>query len=199
MKKALFFIAFILIGESFLGSCMLICPCGCDSGPAKQMDILNWKVSTIDENFLVVDVGTTRAHDGVFKAIQIGDRNLVSSESESNLLYKAAYGCSPAPLMAAQSFSKIQIISKVEVPYVSEEDIIKVGDDITDRFVVSNYFTGFMAVNDFTKSTTIYDQDLYLFRLNVGPYQQTDLRFDIIITLSDGKISELKDEQLVVF
>ncbi len=198
MKRAFLLTAFILISESFLGSCSLICSCGCDSGPAKQLDIQSWKVSTVDGNLSATSSSTSKDFDKVFKWLSMDSWNLVRAE-ETKSFYKAAYACSPAPLKAVQDFASIQIKSVVEVSYDNDTDLIKVGDDITSRFVMGMYYGQFVSVNDFIKEHSIYNEDLYLLRLKSKPHQQTDLRFDIIITLSDGKVFELKNEQLVVF
>ena len=110
-----------------------------------------------------------------------------------------AYACQPAPIEANQSFSSIQIVSTIETSYADSNDLISVGQDITDRFLVTDvFYSNFRPIKSFIDGLIIYDTDQYLIRLGQKPSQSTTLIFDIIITLSDGSIFELEDQLLTV-
>jgi hypothetical protein len=202
MKKSLLvFLIFILV-ETIPVSCNFICPCGsCDSGPAKKIDIVSWQMQTVSDKYLGVDPDNPHLYDQVYKALNIDQRNLVFNEkSLGGSPFNSAYACSPAPLESIQTFANIQVKSVLETAYLNAADIIHAGDDITDRFVMTFLFDmNFIPVPEFINSLIIYDQDKYQFRLKEKPFQETNLKFDVLITMSDGKVFEFKNELLTVY
>ena len=195
----LVFLLFILV-ETISVSCNLFCPCGCFSESPKQIDILSWQLVTVSDKYEELDPGTLHAYNQVVKVLFIDERNLVFNRELSNgLPYGSVYACSPAPIQAIQTIASIEIKSNSETAYLNATDIIKVGDPITDRFVMSLFFDkSLRPVHEFINSLVLYDQDKYQLRLKEKPFQETNLNFDVIITLSDGKVFELKNEMLLV-
>jgi len=201
MKKSLFVFLLIILIETIPVSCNLFCPCGnCDDGPAKKIEIVSWQMQTISNENLEVDPTNTYLYDQVYKALYIDQRNLVLNKEVSNgSPYSTVYACDPAPMQSIQTFASIQFKSITETTYSNAADIIKAGDDITERFVMTFLVdTNVKPFHEFINSLVIYDQDKYKFRLKEKPFQETNLAFDVIITLSDGKVFELKNEQLTV-
>lgn len=121
----------IFIVETILVSCNFICPCGCDSGPPKQIDIESWNTQTIANNYQQVDVFTDLPYDQVYKSLSIDRWKAVfNEESAFNSGYNAVYACSPAPLKASQTFESVRIISASETAYLEANDVIEIGEDI---------------------------------------------------------------------
>jgi len=200
MKKSLFIFLLVTLIEIISVSCTLFCPCGsCDSGPAKKIDIVSWQMQTISDKHLGVDPTTTYPFDKVFKALSTDQVKIVYNQETTGSPFNIANACSPAPLQAIQTFTSIQIKSMTETAYLHTNDIIKEGDDITDRFAMTFLFDmNFKPIHEFINSMIIYDQDKYQLKLKERPFQKTNLKFDVIITLSDGKVFELKNEELTI-
>lgn len=200
MKKRLLGIVLIFIVEAMLVSCNLFCSCGCESGPPKQIDIISWNMQTVTDNYQQVDINTELPYNQVYKLLTIDKRNLVINERPSfSSSYNAVYACSPAPMKATQSFKSIRIISASEAAYLNSNDLIKIGDDITHRFLISFLFDNdFRPIDDFINQLIIYDEDRFRFRLKEKPFQTTTLKLDFSITMSDGKVFEFKNELLTI-
>jgi hypothetical protein len=115
MKKRLLVLSMIFILETMLVSCNLFCPCGCDSGPPKQIDIESWNMQTIANDYQQVDVFTNLPYDQVYN-----EGALYSSG------YNASYACSPAPLKASQTFESVRIISVGKTTYLDANDVIQI-------------------------------------------------------------------------
>ena len=201
MRRAVFALLIISITQLITIACDLFCTCGCGSGPPQQISILSWNVGTVSDSYKQVDPLTTQPYHQTFKTLRIGDRENAYLERGSwgNVFLSAAYACSPAPIKAIQTFTSIRIVSTSEITLVDANDLIKVGDDISDRFIMSHgYEINFKPIGEFIDQLIIYDNDLYRLRLKEKPDKETVLKFDIIITLSDGKLFELKDELLTL-
>jgi len=190
----------IFIVETMLVSCNLFCPCGCDSGPAKQIDIEGWNIQTIANNYQQVDLFTDLPFDQVYKSLSIDRWKVVFNEGSAfNSGYNAAYACSPAPLKASQTFESFRVISASEIAYLDANDVIEIGEDITNRFLITFFFDNtFKPIDDFINQLVIYQEDSYRVKLKDKPFQSTTLKFDFIITMSDGKVFEFRNEQLTV-
>lgn len=201
MKKSISVLLFIFAIQIIITSCNIFCSCGCGkSGPIQKITIVSWRAATVAQPFTEVDPNAVLPHDQVYKLITIGDRtisNVFSDESGSFLA--AAYACSPAPLEASQTITSIRVTSQVEIAYKNATDIIEVGEDISDRFVMARpYETTLRSIDDFIDQLVIFDNDSYLLRLKEKPAQATILDFGINITLSDGSSFQLEDERLRV-
>jgi len=201
MKKLLIvlFLAFLL--ELISVSCTLICPCGCSSGPQKKLDIISWNMDTLSPTFQSLDTTVFNPHDQIVKILSINERALVLKDDQHYMgsFMNFAVACSPAPLEATQMISQIKIISRVNAALNSENDLISVGEDISDRFVMAHRFeSNFQPLENFIDDLKIYDEDQFQIRISQKPFTETKLIFDVIIVLSDGKVSELKSEILKI-
>lgn len=157
-------------------------------------------MQTVTDNYQQVDINTELPYNQVYKLLTIDKRNLVINERPSfSSSYNAVYACSPAPMKATQSFKSIRIISASEAAYLNSNDLIKIGDDITHRFLISFLFDNdFRPIDDFINQLIIYDEDRFRFRLKEKPFQTTTLKLDFSITMSDGKVFEFKNELLTI-
>lgn len=193
-------IAFTLIFfiQGILLSCNLFCPCGCGSSPEKRIDILSWRMKTLSDLYQEADTTAVHTYNQVFKTLQVADRS-IAIKDKSHGSSMAAYACSPAPLRAVQSIQSLRITALNRFTYLSDTDLVQPGDDITNRFVMS-YVGGYseMPVDQFVNQLIIYEDEAYRIGLKNEPHRQTTLRFTVTINLSDGKVSELKDEILKV-
>ncbi len=199
MKKVIFI--WLLFLQVFVSSCIFFCSCGgCGKGEEHRINILSWTVDTINEKYDPVDPAIAYPYLEVAKIISIGDRQIVqSSWKEKGSLLAKAHACSPAPAEANQTFTSIQVISVIETNYANSTDLIFAGQDITDRFLISHgYYSNFEPIELFINELVIYDGDRFLLRMSQPPGQPTTLMFDIIITLSDGRVFELEDQVMSV-
>lgn len=200
MKKVIFVWVLVSLFQIIVASCNIFCKCSCGNGQEARMNILSWKIDTINNKYDHVDPSTPYPYKDVSKILSIGDRQIVKSviENKGDLM-SSAYACQPAPIEANQTFTAIQIISTIETSYAESNDLISMGQDITDRFLITDgYFSNFQPIESFIDGRVIYDSDQYLIRLGQEPGQNTTLTFDIIITLSDGSIFELEDQMISV-
>lgn len=186
--------------EAVSVSCSLICPCGCDTGSTpKRMDIQSWSVYTAGHNFEMLDTTKVYDYNKVLKIIQVDERLYVSTQESVGNMISTAYACSPAPVESIQKIESIQLISRNEIALTSETDLIPVGTDLNPRFVMT--FHGASnpePINTFIQDLIIYDDDRYELQLNQKPFDETTLKFDLIITMSDGKVTELRNQVMKV-
>lgn len=202
MKKVIFILASIFAVQLVIVSCTLFCPCGCGGSKTPQkISILSWNVETVTQPNAVIDQSTPTPYDRAFKALSIGNIGVAYLRNESlGSTFSSAYACSPAPQEVAETFNTIQIISNTDIVLVGDNDVIKSGDDITNRFVIARPFeTDFKPISEFIDELVIYEYDRYLLRLMDKPVQETILDFEIIIEMSNGKVFILENERLTVF
>ena len=202
MKK-LFTILLLLIAVELIPvSCSILCPCGCEpSSGVKNFDILSFGVETTSMNHVNLDTSAFHLFDDVVKVLFVKDKMYLSHNSESfgsGLFITGAYACSPEPISSIQKITDINIISHVTTALNDENDLINKGDDLSTRFVVAgNWSNDFRPINLFV-GNSIYEEERFRIKLNQKPFKETKLVFDIVITLSDGKKFELKNEILKV-
>ena len=201
MKKLLIVLLLSFSLEVIIVSCNLICPCGCSSGPQKKIDIISWNIETLSSAWQRLDTTVFNPHDQIVKIISIDELSLVQNDDQHQVgsILAFAEACSPAPLEALQMITEIKIISRVNAKLTSENDVISIGQDISDRFVMAHEREStFQLLDTFIDGLKIYQEDHYQLRVNEKPYTETKLIFDVIISLSDGKVSELKGELLKI-
>ncbi len=202
MKKFFTILLLLIAVELIPVSCSILCPCGCEpSRGVKNFDILSFGVETTSMNHVNLDTSAFHLFDDVVKVLFVKDKIYLSHNSESfgsGLFITGAYACSPEPISAIQKITDINIISQVTTTLNDENDLINKGDDLSTRFVVAgNWSNDFRPINLFV-GNSIYEDERFRIKLNQKPFKETKLVFDIVITLSDGKKFELKNEILKV-
>lgn len=202
MRKLLTVLFLILLIETVPVSCSFFCrdSCGCDPspGPQKQINIISWNIETVSESYQPLDTSFVYDFDKVFKSLQIDKRLIVSFKDSSIVGFSnVAYACSPAPLKAIQTIESIKIIAANQTAFKDANDIIQIGDNITNRFRMTYYFdANFQPIDTFVYQRLIYEEDKYTLKLMERPFQEVKMKFNIVITLSDGKVLELNDQRL---
>jgi hypothetical protein len=201
MKKLLVILLLGFSLEVITVSCNLVCPCGCSSGPQRKIDIISWNMETLSSSWQTLDTTVFNLHDQIVKVLSIDEQSLVQNDDQHQVgsVMNFAVACSPAPLEAMQMITGIKIISRSNAALKNENDLISIGQDISDRFVMAHRFeSNFKSLDTFVGGLKIYQEDRYQLRVNEKPYTETKLIFDVIISLSDGKVSELKGEVLKI-
>lgn len=204
MRKGLTVLFLILLIETVPVSCSFFCrdSCGCDPSPLpqKQIDIISWNIETVSENYQPLDTSFVYDFDKVYKSLRIDKRLIVSFEDKSVVGFSnVAYACSPMPPRAIQTIESIKIVATHQTAFKDANDIIQVGDNISNRFKMTYYFdANFQPIETFIYQRLIYDEDKYTLKLIERPFQEVKMKFNIVITLSDGKVLELNDQRLRV-
>jgi len=186
--------------EAVSVSCSLICPCGCDTGSTpKRMDIQSWNVYTAGHNFEMLDTTKVYDYNKILKVIHVDERFYVSTQESVGGLIATAYACSPAPVESIQQIESIKLISLNEIVLTSETDVIPKGTDLNSRFMMTYQgASNLEPIDTFIQDLIIYDDDQFKLQLNQKPYKETTLKFDLIITMTDGKVTELKNQIMKV-
>lgn len=163
------------------------------------MDIQSWNVYTAGHNFEMLDTTKVYDYNKILKVIQVDERFYVSSQESVGRMMSTAYACSPAPVESIQKIESIQLISLNEIALTSETDVIPIGTDLNSRFVMTFHGSSNPEpIDTFIQDLIIYDEDRYELQLNQKPFDETTLKFDLIITMTDGKVTELKNQIMKV-
>lgn len=206
MKRvALVSLILILTGVVPL-SCNLFClnsgGC-CGDFNVKDFNILAFGVTTVDEHYVKTDTINFKSFDKVKKEIAIKEMEFVALDQTSpsrTLFVQTANACSPPLSMAIQNFKHINIVSRVNASIANSADLILDGQDITDRFLMGRKYSAHnLPIDTFiTESGIIYEGDSFIFTFQLKPFQPTVLRFDVVITMTDGQVFEFKNEVLKI-
>lgn len=200
MKKFVAYFALTFLLQEMTISCGLICPCGCDFGsdPPRRINIEGWNSFLAAPNFQILDTAQVHDYDKSFPIIEMASFSFVQLKFTPGLP-GVAYACSPAPLEAIQSFQQIQFIARNQFTLDSETDVIQPGADFSSRFWMTHLGTTHLEpIPTFITGLMIYDQDRFEFRLQKKPHAETVIKYDLILTMTDGKVFELKNQILKV-
>lgn len=201
MKKFVAYFALTFLLQGMTISCGLICPCGCDFGsdPPKRINIQGWNSFLTAPNFQILDTAQVHDYDKSFPIIEVGNFNIVEFKTTPGLPGHVAYACSPAPLEAVQTFQQIQFIARNQFTLDSGTDVIQPGADFSSRFWMTHMgSTHLESIPAFIAGLMIYDQDRFEFRLQKKPHSETVIKYDLILTMTDGNVFELKNQNLKV-
>ena len=174
--------------------------CGCgDIGPS-EFNITQFDMYTIDAINEKTDTSLVYIYDEVFKYIEITGTEFISVLNPKPAFYNAAYACSPASPVALQNFESITIFSLNSFALVDPTDIIHVGDNLTERFLIAPLYSGEVSPIDeyIANEFPIYDSDSYKIVLAHQPYQETTLKLKFVIEMTDGNEYIFENELLKV-
>lgn len=162
MKKiAIIFLVLVFIGAMPI-SCNLLCGgCGCGDFDVKDFTITSFGVRTT--NSLDQDIDTTKAYpfDAIYKTLHVTGIEFVAIHTAiGSLFINTAIACSPVPPKAAEYFQEIKIISLSDITLASENEHISTGQDITDRFVMANFYSiDFKSIDNFIKDHSFIEEE----------------------------------------
>lgn len=202
MKRKIIFIwaAMLLLGI-IPTSCDIFCdPCGCKPlATVKNFTIKNLGTDNIVLNVERFNPESFYDRDQYFKVIKIVDFDLISEKNrnkKSSSFISGAFACSPLPSFSVQSLSGLKIVNKQETE-VSENDILTINQDISERFLVTDFpqFEG-KLISELLKDEKKFEMgESLLIQWKDDLSEGTlELLFDIKITLSDGQEFELENE-----
>lgn len=205
--KRLFALILFLVFMGFIPfSCGCLFPdsCGCSGEDGmKNFEITNLELGRMGAYENILDDSAQFAYDSIYLFVSISDYKAVTVYEESldvGFFTNMAVACSPVDPSAIQNISSIIITSDTKFALDSEVDIIEEGQDMTNRFLAASYFSGSLSpIEEFTNSE--YTLSLYeriKIRLANRPYQPTDLRLDMTITMTDGDVYNFENQVLKV-
>lgn len=111
----------------------------------------------------------------------------------------AAFACEPPPSFGIHKIASVEILSASSFAYQSATDSILPGDTLTGRFAVAP--AGGM---DFKSIDSFFPYEFgdrgydYFLKLTNSPYQPVSFKVDVIVTLTDNHIFEIKGESLKI-
>ncbi len=210
MQKIISLLFLIFFSGLFPVSCKRCDSAGCecdDFGKPYNFYVTSFGVKTVDPvTQELSDSVSFYPADRTAKMIYVEETKQVAVAAgrkavmASFFLINAAYACSPIEPNALHDLTSIKIISNTEVSYESENDIIKKGENISNRFLINRLYSGgngFVNPDEFLRNkVSLFSHDQFFLKPGASPYKPVTLNFDIILTLSDGAVFELKDQVL---
>lgn len=206
MKKKLIgiWVGFLAIGVIPM-SCDLFCqnPCGCGPmSPSREFSIKDLAIGDLVIGTSAFNPELFYAIDQYYKVIEITGFEYSTEFQETKIsfpLINSVYACSPAPQTSIQKLTDLKIINKKETT-LSNNNLILEDQEITDRFLISNYptTTGQTITMFFENEQVMYMGEPFYLRLNETISNETELNFDIQIKLSDGQEFNFEDEVMKI-
>jgi hypothetical protein len=180
-------------------SCCLITSCGCGNVSPKDFYITGIELVSVNSANVEVDTSLYYAHTDLFKVIRISETQTIALNTNFSTfsLFSVALACSPAPSVALNPIEDIKIVAVNSFLLESDSDVISIDQDISDRFEIGYVWdNSFSSINNFLTNDISYigKQDQYRIRPAAKPFQETNMRLDISILLTDGTLFEYKSE-----
>ncbi len=200
----------LLFLSLFLGLVPLSCErcnssaCECESNtPVANFDITKFGLQTLNpETQVALDTSQVYDVDSISKALVIDTYDRVfSSNFNISMFIPHAYACSPIGPHVLQDIQSFEIISKTTFTTALNTDTTFSGEDITKFFVGrKSYDNG--AYETVEQSRNLYrlwyPDEKFIVKLKPIVMNPMTLKFDVIVTLTDGQVFEFKDEILKV-
>lgn len=200
-------ILFLVLIPFFLGLVPIGCidDCGGSGGPS-SFEITKWGISTVEiESVSEVDTSTAFHFpvDSIAKKVFIKEQKFISSKAQPSRFsfYNTAFACDPIPPQSIHSIKSIKILSRKNLTYLNENDTVEPGENISNRFrIIGGYYSdGEMNLEKFiSENFKPFSGDFFLLKAADSPYQPVTLNFDVIITMTDNTVFELKDQIMKV-
>lgn len=160
--------------------------------------ITRFDIANTDINGNLLDTSNYYPVDSVFKMFFILEKMKVAKHKSTNFSFSTPlYACSPAEPMSVNKIIDIDIISKSS--FDEFEIPVEVGDNIKKLFFFKvNNDSYYYIYSDYLSSKFGYETDKLFIRPNFYPSENFELRFDVIISMSDGAKHEFNDQVLKI-
>lgn len=192
----LFFLGLIPIGcsDRFGG-------CG-DLKPVKDFYIRDMAAKTVLIKNQNSNIDTSKYYDSdsIATALYITSKQeaCIYPQNYSISFTSSAYACSPAQPKAKQRIKSIVLIASA--PFNLRGKDYFSGDSITDLFLISQYHSAFLDIDNFLSTQYYIDAygELWL-KLAASPFQNLDLNYTIELTLDDETKFDFVDQRLKIY
>jgi hypothetical protein len=207
MKKALLVLLFLGVLNPFLAGCCLNDSCGCGSFDEQTYRINDLGVTTQLYSGSEFDNTLYYSNVELIKLVEVVDYERISQMTPTSHAYLTpmAYACEPPPPIISNEVVSVVITAMEDFTYLTESDLKRNGENITDMFeVAAAYSNDFFDIDQYFGGPNDFryyypgDTGWFQLRLKDAPFQETCVKVNIILVLEDGSMYEFVGEELKV-